>query len=58
MHELKTESGKNTKEIEVFNPATEEKLGSVPYSTTEDVLKAIEAADKNFKRWKTPSSEK
>lgn len=56
MHELKTESGKNTKEIEVFNPATEEKLGSVPYSTTEDVLKAIEAADKYFKRWKDTSA--
>ncbi|MCA9816067.1 MAG: aldehyde dehydrogenase [Candidatus Obscuribacterales bacterium] len=53
---MSAKSSTAVKEIEVFNPATEEKLGAVPYSTTDDVVKAVEAAESNFKRWKDTSA--
>jgi len=38
--------------IDVFNPATEELLDTVPNGSPEDAVKAIEAANAAFKEWR------
>jgi len=37
--------------MDVFNPADEEVIGSVPRGGTEDAMKALEAAQRAFKSW-------
>lgn len=41
--------------IDVFSPATEEKIGSVPAGTPEDVDAAVEAARRAFGEWSATS---
>ncbi|MGE5140533.1 MAG: aldehyde dehydrogenase family protein, partial [Rudaea sp.] len=44
------------KTMESRNPANGELIGAVPYSGREDVLRAVEAADRAFEKWrKTPA---
>jgi acyl-CoA reductase-like NAD-dependent aldehyde dehydrogenase len=38
--------------IDVFNPATEEVLDSVPNGSAADAVKAIEAAKNAFREWR------
>ena len=56
MSKKKSSTGVAVKEIEVFNPADEEKIGSVPLNTKDDANKAVEEADKAFKKWKHVSA--
>lgn len=44
-----------SKRMDVFNPASGEKLASVPNGTTDDVNAAVAAARKAFKTWSTLS---
>ncbi len=45
--------------LEVVNPATQELLGQVPLSTTEDVNRAVAAAAKAFPAWRrTPPTDR
>ena len=41
----------------MVNPATNEKLGSVPDCSIEDVNQAVESADKGFKIWSSFTAE-
>jgi len=43
--------------IEVINPATEEAFARVPQATAEDVVQALEAADRAFSEWRRRSPE-
>lgn len=43
--------------FEVVNPATNEKLGSVPDCSIDDVNQAVESADKGFKIWSNFTAE-
>ncbi len=49
-------AGSAVEEIDVFNPATEEKIGSVPRGTAVDAVRAVEAASIAFKEWKRDSA--
>jgi aldehyde dehydrogenase (NAD+) len=40
--------------FETKNPATGETLATFPVGTKEDTIKAIDAAEKAFPRWKKP----
>ncbi len=42
----------DNKTIDLINPATEETLGKIPSATREDVLRALQAADKGLKVWR------
>src|SRR3954453_17025679 len=42
--------------IAVVNPATGDKIGTVPHAATSDLDRALEAADKGFKTWRKVSA--
>jgi succinate-semialdehyde dehydrogenase/glutarate-semialdehyde dehydrogenase len=42
--------------IDVVNPATGEKIGTVPHAATSDLDRALEAADKGFHTWRKVSA--
>src|SRR6202012_1472170 len=42
--------------ITVGNPATGDAIGTVPYASTSDLDRALEAADKGFKIWRKMSA--
>ena len=42
--------------IDVINPATGEKIGTVPHAAISDLDRALEAADKGFKTWRKISA--
>lgn len=42
--------------IDVVNPATGEKIGTVPHAAISDLDRALEAADKGFKTWRRISA--
>ncbi|KAL0935944.1 succinate-semialdehyde dehydrogenase [Colletotrichum truncatum] len=48
-------SSTSNKTFNVYNPATEELIGSCPESNTDDLNKAIDAAAKAFPLWKSQS---
>jgi len=51
--------GREMKQIDVINPATEEIVGAVPRGTMEDVDRAVHAARSAFRKWRwVPSVEK
>jgi succinate-semialdehyde dehydrogenase/glutarate-semialdehyde dehydrogenase len=47
--------GSSGDRLPVINPATEERIGSVPVATREDLDLALEAADRGFKAWRNVS---
>ena len=49
-------AGSASGEIDVFDPATEEKIGSVPRGTAADAVAAVEAANTAFTTWKRISA--
>ncbi|MFC0408344.1 NAD-dependent succinate-semialdehyde dehydrogenase [Roseomonas elaeocarpi] len=48
--------GTGGKTIEVINPATEERIGTVAHATTADLDEALAAADRGFKVWRATSA--
>ena len=42
--------------IDVVNPATGDKIGTVPHASTTDLDRALEAADKGFRTWRKVSA--
>ena len=42
--------------IDVVNPATGDKIGTVPHASTSDLDRALEAADKGFRTWRKVSA--
>lgn len=48
--------GNSAESIEVWNPATEEIIDSVPRGTAEDVRRAIQAANTAFRSWSRTSA--
>ena len=42
--------------IDVVNPATGEKIGTVPHAAISDLDRALEAADKGFRTWRKVSA--
>jgi len=48
--------GTSTESIDVTNPATEEKIDSVPRGTTADAYYAIKAANTSYKSWRRVSA--
>jgi succinate-semialdehyde dehydrogenase / glutarate-semialdehyde dehydrogenase len=48
--------GANGRTIDVINPATEEKLGTVAHAEKSDLDRALAAADKGFKQWRKVSA--
>ncbi len=48
--------GSSTDEIDVINPATEEKIASVPRGTEKDAHAAIESSKAAFRKWKRVSA--
>ena len=42
--------------IDVVNPATGDKIGTVPHAATSDLDRALEAADKGFRTWRKVSA--
>src|ERR1700761_8985363 len=42
--------------IDVVNPATGDKIGTVPHAAVSDLDRALEAADKGFRTWKKVSA--
>jgi succinate-semialdehyde dehydrogenase/glutarate-semialdehyde dehydrogenase len=42
--------------IDVVNPATGEKIGTIPHASTADLDRALAAADKGFKTWRKVSA--
>src|ERR1700760_4366779 len=42
--------------IDVVNPATGEKIGTIPHAATSDLDRALEAADKGFRTWRKVSA--
>lgn len=42
--------------IDVVNPATGDKIGTVPHAAISDLDRALEAADKGFKTWRKISA--
>jgi succinate-semialdehyde dehydrogenase/glutarate-semialdehyde dehydrogenase len=47
--------GSSGETLPVINPATEERIGSVPVATRDDLDLALEAADRGFKAWRNVS---
>lgn len=48
--------GKSTESIDVWNPATEELIDSIPRGTAEDAIHAIEVASHAFNEWRKVSA--
>lgn len=48
--------GRNTEEV--TNPATGETLASLPHATTADLDRALEAAKRGFREWRTTAADK
>lgn len=42
--------------IDVVNPATGDKIGTVPHASTSDLDRALDAADKGFRTWRKVSA--
>ncbi|WP_271078793.1 NAD-dependent succinate-semialdehyde dehydrogenase [Aurantiacibacter sp. MUD61] len=51
-------SGDGRETEEVINPATEDVLGTLPHATADDLDRALEAAERGFKEWRTTSADK
>ncbi len=54
-----TTTSSQNKTLDVFNPSTREKIGTIPYAGKEETEAAIDAAKKAFLSWKkTPAKER
>ncbi|RJY09787.1 NAD-dependent succinate-semialdehyde dehydrogenase [Aurantiacibacter aquimixticola] len=47
--------GRDTEEV--IDPATEEVLGTLPHATSDDLDRALEAADRGFRKWRGMSAD-
>ena len=51
-------SGGGRESEDVINPATEEVLGSLPHASSDDLDRALDAAQRGFREWKNTSADK
>ncbi|APE27790.1 NAD-dependent succinate-semialdehyde dehydrogenase [Aurantiacibacter gangjinensis] len=51
-----TGGGRDTEEV--INPATEEVLGTLPHATSDDLDRALDAAQSGFREWRSTSADK